>query len=65
VRRLAQTGFGGSREDGTRQFWTAAVVPGRRFGRTTGGTRERRGIQPDVEVPAHEAMAEALALLRA
>jgi hypothetical protein len=117
-----------SREEGTRQFWTAAVVPGRRFGpdkpvavlvgpdtfsggeglafdlqeqkraivvgqatrggahprigvvvhphleltlpvarsvsRFTGENWEGRGIQPDVVVPAEQALDTALALLR-
>ena len=117
-----------SREEGTRQFWTAAVVPGRRYGPDkpvvvlvgpdtfsggeglafdlqeqgratvvgqptkggahprigvvvhphleltlpiarsvslfTGGNWEGRGVQPDVEVPAEEALDVALALLR-
>ena len=117
-----------SREEGTRQFWTSAVVPGRRFGPekpiavlvgpqtfsggeglafdlqeqgratiigqpTRGGAHPRigvvvhphleltlpiarsvslftgenwegRGIQPDVEVPAEDALDTALAMLR-
>jgi hypothetical protein len=117
-----------SREEGTRQFWTAAVLPGRRFGPDkpvavlvgpetfsggeglafdlqeqgrativgessrggahprigvvvhpqleltlpiarsvslfTGGNWEGVGVQPDVEVPADQALCTALALLR-